>query len=104
MNEPQAQIMLCHFEHEPLTLEALAARAGVHPTLIEHWVEYGLLEPMERNSAPPRFAVTSVTRVRTIERLRHDLGANLAGVATILDLLDRLSGMQRELKLLRRRG
>jgi hypothetical protein len=39
-----------------------------------------------------------------IERLRRDLGANLPGIAVILDLLDRLSALQHEVEQWRRRA
>jgi len=38
-----------------------------------------------------------------IERLRRDIGINLSGIATILDLLDRLTALQRENAWLRSR-
>jgi hypothetical protein len=34
-------------------------------------------------------------------RLRRDLGANLPGVAVILDMLDRIAALQREIRWLR---
>jgi hypothetical protein len=40
----------------------------------------------------------------TIARLRSDLGVNLHGVAVILDLVDRLATLERELTWLRQRG
>ena len=33
---------------EHLTLEAAAARVGLHPVLVERFVEFGLVEPAER--------------------------------------------------------
>ena len=36
-----------------------------------------------------------------IERLRRDVGINLSGIAAILDLLDRLTALQRENERLR---
>ena len=45
----------------------------------------------------------TVLRVRAIQRLRHDLGVNLSGVAVILDLTKRLRLMQQELEWLRSR-
>jgi len=89
-------------EREQLTLEGLAARTGLHPTLIERFVEYGLIEPAERTGAQMLFDLDCVVRLRKIERLRHDLGANTAGVAVILDLLDRMRRLQREVERLRK--
>jgi DNA-binding transcriptional MerR regulator len=104
MSEPHAHMPLRRVEPEQLTLESLAACAGVHPTLITYFVEYGLLEPITRPGAPWRFDTACIARLRTIERLRHDLGANLAGIAVILDLLDRLTALQREVEQWRRRA
>jgi DNA-binding transcriptional MerR regulator len=75
----------------------------VHPALIEYFVEYGLLEPSARTGTQLLFDTACIARLRTIERLRRDLGANLAGIAVILDLLERLTALQRELEQWRRR-
>ena len=104
MNETMLQITVYQFgqiEREQMTLEGLAARTGLHPTLIERFVEYGLIEPAERAGERMLFDVDCVARVRKIERLRRHLGANLASVAVILDLLDRLSRLEQEIERLR---
>jgi DNA-binding transcriptional MerR regulator len=88
-------------ELEQMTMDDLAARTGLHPTLIERFVEYGLIEPAERTGGHMLFELDCVARVRKIERLRRHLGANLASVAVILDLLDRMSGLEREIERLR---
>ena len=111
MNGTMSQITVYRFgqfgqieriEGELVTLDGLAAREGLHPTLIERFVEYGLIEPVERAGAHMLFDVDCVARVRKIERLRRHLGTNLASVAVILDLLDRLSKLEQEIERLRR--
>ena len=82
---------------EYLTLEAAAARVGLHPVLVERFVEFGLIEPAERTGAEMRFDAACLRRLLAISRLRADLGVNLHGVAVILDLVDRLAELQREL-------
>jgi MerR family transcriptional regulator, heat shock protein HspR len=104
MSEPHARMTLRRIEPEQLTLESLAACAGVHPTLITYFVEYGLLEPSARTGTQWLFDTACIARLRMIERLRRDLGANLAGIAVILDLLDRLTTLQREVEQWRRRS
>jgi|ERR671922_2210670 DNA-binding transcriptional MerR regulator len=104
MSEPHAHMTLCRVESEQLTLESLAACAGVHPALITYFVEYGLLEPITRTGTQWLFDTACIARLRTIERLRRDLGANLPGIAVILDLLDRLTSLQREVEQWRRRS
>src|SRR5262245_20778910 len=88
-------------EDERLTLDGLAARTELQPTLIEQCVEYGLVEPVERAGAHMLFDLDCVARVRKIELLRRHLGTNLASVALILDLLDRLSKLEQEIERLR---
>src|SRR4029450_1220927 len=104
MRVPRAHIILGRIEPEQLTLEGLAACAGVHPARIEYFVEYGLLEPIARTGTQWLFDTACLARLRMIERLRRDLGANLAGIAVILDLLDRLTALQREVEQWRRRS
>ena len=104
MSEPQAYMPLYRVESEQLTLESLAACAGVHPALITYFVEYGLLEPATRTGTQWLFDTACIARLHTIERLRRDLGANLPGIAVILDLLDRLISLQREVEQWRRRS
>ena len=89
---------------EHLTLEAAAARVGLHPILIERFVEFGLVEPAERTGPEIRIEAACLPRLIAISRLRNDLGVNLHGVAVILDLVDRLAALQRELACLRQRG
>ncbi len=88
---------------EHLTLEAAAARVGLHPVLVERFVEFGLVEPAERTGAEMRFDAACLPRLIAISSLRADLGVNLQGVGVILDLLDRLAVLQRELTWLRQR-
>jgi DNA-binding transcriptional MerR regulator len=96
MHEPRFPIILCRMEREQRTLEGLAACAGVHPELVQYYMEYGLIEPIQHAGIQPLFDVACIARLQRIERLRRDLGVNLAGIAVILDLLDRLTALQRE--------
>jgi len=86
-----------------LTLELLAARADIHPALVERFVECGLIEPSAREGSRMFFDAAAVPRLRTIRRLRENLGINVAGIAVILDLLDKLAALQRENELQRSR-
>jgi chaperone modulatory protein CbpM len=103
MTERHYQIVLCHNEREQLTLDALARSAGLHPALVERFVEFGLLEPAEWEGTQLVFEAAAVLRLRVIERLRSEIGINLAGIAVILDLLDRLTALQSENEQLRAR-
>jgi DNA-binding transcriptional MerR regulator len=104
MSEPRASITLGRLEPEQWTLESLATCTGVHPARITYFVEYGLLDPSVRRGTQWLFDTAALARLRMIERLRCDLGANLAGIAVILDLLDRLTTLQREVEQWRSRS
>jgi DNA-binding transcriptional MerR regulator len=84
-----------------LTIDALAASARLHPALVEKLVEAGLLDPVQRQGERLLFDPSAVGRLRTIERLRRDTGANLPGIAIILDLVERLAALRRENEYLR---
>jgi chaperone modulatory protein CbpM len=96
MSEKRYHIVLQRSQRERVTLEVLATSAGLHPALVESFVEFGLIEPVERVGTQSLFDSGCVMRLHTIMRLRHDLGANLPGIAVILDMLDRLNALQRE--------
>ena len=90
-------------DHQFLTLENLAEHANMHPTLVERYVQCVLLEPSAREGAKLLFDAAAVPRLRTIGRLRENLGINVAGIAVILDLIDKVGALQRENEIQRSR-
>lgn len=94
-------LVLRNDPREHWTLEAAAARVGLHPVLVARFVEFGLVEPVERTGSEVRFDIACLQRFVTISRLRTDLGVNFHGIAVILDLLDRLASQRRQLDTLR---
>jgi DNA-binding transcriptional MerR regulator len=103
MTIQQYQIILCATDDQHLTLDDLALHAGMHPALIEQLVDFGLVTPIRRQGAM-LFDPSTVSRLRTIARLRQSLGINLAGISVILDLIDKLCALQRENQTLRKRS
>jgi DNA-binding transcriptional MerR regulator len=97
-------LVLRRAPREPLSIEVAASRVGLHPALVEQFVEFGLVEPAERTGAEVRLDAACLPRLIAISRLRTDLGVNLQGVAVILDLVERLAALERELAWLRREG
>jgi DNA-binding transcriptional MerR regulator len=96
------EVVLCRNERQQLTLDALASCAGMPPALVERFVEFGLIDPIE-SGAKWLFDPSAIPRLRMIRRLRESLGMNLAGIAVTLDLLDRLCASKRENEKLRSR-
>jgi MerR family transcriptional regulator/heat shock protein HspR len=85
-------------------LEDLALAANIHPQLVGYFVEYGLIEPIERIGSKLFFATEAISRLKMIQRLRTDVGVNLAGIAIILDLTEKVRGLQEEVEWLRMQG
>ena len=90
--------------HRLWDLEDLALAAGVHPQLVQYFVEYGLLEPAEKIGNQCFFADEAIPRLRTIQRLRNEMGVNLPGIAIILDLTGKIQELQQEVEWLRVRA
>jgi DNA-binding transcriptional MerR regulator len=103
MTSEGGDIVLYPRDPQRLTLEELAQAAQLHPELVEQFVEYDLLAPVAQDGPRLLFEEAAVLRVQAIQRLRLDLGVNLSGIAVILDLIDRLRHVQRELDWLRSR-
>jgi DNA-binding transcriptional MerR regulator len=72
-------IVLCRNERQQLTLETVASCAGMPPALVERFVEFGLIDPIESGGARWLFDTSAIPRLRLIGRLRESLGMNLAG-------------------------
>lgn len=80
-----------------LTLTETARNARVHPGLVERMVDLGLIEP-EQTSPELLFNPAAVAEVKRAWRLRNELGVNWAGVGLVLDLLERIRQLERELE------
>lgn len=83
-----------------LALSEVARLSGVHPDLIDRLTTLGLIDPVE-TFPEPCFDVSTILRIRSILRLRHDLGVNWAGVGIILDLLERIAQLEQEIARLK---
>ena len=70
MSVLRAHIIRGRLEPEQFTLEGLAACAGVHPARIEHFVEYGLIEPMARTGTQWLFDTACLARLHMVEFCR----------------------------------
>lgn len=84
-----------------LTLRETARQARVHPDLVARMVDLGLIEP-EQTAPELLFNPVVVEEVRRAYRLRNELGINWAGVGLVMDLLERIRQLERELA--RRQG
>ncbi len=81
-------------------LAEVADLAGLHPEAARRYLVLGLIEPV-REQPEPLFTEEALFRLGKALRLRRDLGVNLASAGIILDLLDRIERMEREMDRLR---
>lgn len=87
-------------EQEALSLGELCRVCRVPAEVVIEMVEHGLVDPLGRDPARWRFSGVSVQRIRCAQRLRRDLGVNLAGAALAVDLLDELERLRSRLRRL----
>jgi DNA-binding transcriptional MerR regulator len=90
MTTARLQLTVVKTRRDLMALEDVAATFGIHPDLVRRFVDAGLVEPAQTIGNNVMLDSKNVKRIRTIQRLRCDLGINLAGIAVIFDLLDRL--------------
>jgi len=81
---------------EPLTFDVVAETVGTRRTLIVRLVQQGLIETVDSENEEPRLPRRAVVQLRHMQRLRRDLGVNFAGAAIILDLVERIEQLNRE--------
>lgn len=72
------------------------ATSGLETATLEIWLEQRWLIPGD-SSDGPAYSEIDIARVRFINELRHDIGANDAGIDVILHLVDQLHGLRRAL-------
>lgn len=82
-------------ESDLVTLADLCRSCTVETQTVTTLVAEGILDPMGGDVEHWQFTVGSLRRVKTVIHLQRDLGLNLAGAALALDLLDRISELER---------
>lgn len=86
---------------EPLYVISVVARmVEVHPQTLRLYERQGLIKPQRRGHIR-MFSDADIERLRQIQRLKDDLGVNIAGVEVILNLLDRIEELQQEMERVR---
>jgi DNA-binding transcriptional MerR regulator len=78
----------------PVEIAAVARRAGLRVSVVRRYLALGLFEPCAGTSRAPLFDPSSAARVAKADRLRRDLGLNLAGAVLACELLDRIRELE----------
>lgn len=82
------------------TISIIAAMMAIHPQTLRLYERLGLIAPQRRGHIR-MFCDADIDRLRQIQRLKNDLGVNLAGIDVILKLLDRIEELQVEIERVR---
>jgi MerR family transcriptional regulator, heat shock protein HspR len=93
--------LLLNRSNSLVSVEQLAKAASLRPESVRKFVAVGLIEPSCHTWSGPLFPRSSLERLRRILRLRRDLGINLAGIAAVLDMRERIESLQEEVQRLR---
>ena len=101
MSSPEAQALFgAIFEESAvLTVKDLSRMCAVDERHIVEFVEEGVLNVVEMNTAEWHFTGAALRRARLALRLERDLELNLAGVALALELIEELQRLRRELQV-----
>jgi chaperone modulatory protein CbpM len=83
-------------EGSELSLNDLTRMFAVEERRIVEWVEEGVINVLEIDTAQWRFSGAQLRRARIALRLERDLGLNAAGAALALELLEELEQFRRE--------
>ncbi len=83
-------------EDMTLTLAELSRACCVHAEWIVALVDEGILEPQGNVRTGWCFSGPSLRRARIAVHLQQDLGVNLAGAALVLDLMEELESLRRQ--------
>jgi len=90
---------------EPVFLISAAAElAGMHAQTLRQYDRLGLVVPKRRPGGGRRYSLRDVATLREIQRMSQDEGINLAGIARILSLAQRVNQLEIEVEKLRHRA
>jgi hypothetical protein len=96
-------VIVSHLPVRPvrLSLDSAATASGVHPELLERFVELGLVDAEIGGEGQRWFSMTVPARVQLAMRLHADLSLNYAAVALVLDLLARIDSLENRRHVIR---
>jgi len=90
-------------DERPRYMISVAAElVGMHPQTLRMYEQKGLVRPKRTAGNTRLYSEADLERLRLIQRLTTELGLNLAGVQTVLDLEEQLQRMQERMERLER--
>ena len=97
MNQTIVTAAVCLGEDQWLALEEFASACEATPDFIEALLQEGVVQPA-RPEPDMGFGGEELARVLRLKRLMRDFDASLAAAAVMLDLLDEIEHLRRQLR------
>jgi len=83
---------------EPIFFIGMAARiTKCHPHTLRLYEQMGFVKPL-RKGGKRVYTLQDIARIKVIRTLTQEFGVNLAGVEIILNLMDKIREMEKELQ------
>ncbi|GEM_PF-99459 len=85
---------------ETVTMAELSRVCGLTEAELEELLEFGALEPIDKEGPQRLFSAECIGTLRRAARLRRDFDLDLFAVALLLDYLHRIDMLERQVKSL----
>ena len=79
-------------------ISAVAEMYGIHPQTLRLYEREGLLKPSRTDGNTRLYTEEDLERLEFILNLARDLGVNIAGIAIILQMRERMEEMNRQMQ------
>ena len=79
-------------------ISAVAEMYGIHPQTLRLYEREGLLKPSRTDGNTRLYTEEDLQRLEFILNLARDLGVNIAGIAIILQMRERMEDMNRKMQ------
>ena len=88
---------------QTVSVSELCEVCGLSATELDELVDYGALVPLDATLPERLFGAEVVTSLRTAGRLRQDFDLDLFAAAVLLDYLNRIETLERQVRSLQAR-
>src|ERR1700674_4994219 len=79
-------------------ISAIEEQYEIHPQTLRLYEREGLLKPSRSDGNTRLYTDGDLERLEVILKLTRDLGVNLAGVEIILNMREKMAGMQQQIE------
>jgi chaperone modulatory protein CbpM len=99
MRSPATEIVDAEVELDRFTV---CRACNLSSEMLIEWVEAGVLEPRDPERREWRFSAAQLYRARAARRLQRDLELQTASLPVVLDLLEEVHQLRRQVRTLER--